>query len=244
MQAHDIAQQNFDRLIRTNPYPGRGLVIGRMAGDDAWVMVYWIMGRSPNSQNRQFVVEGDMLRAEPLDAQLVSNPELIIYEAIRELPHVHLVGNGKQVQALYEGLLAGSAFDDVLANWEREPDPPIYTPRITGMLDMQTSPASLTLNILKAHAANPELTDRFTYRPAPLPPGLGMGLTTYQGEGNPPPSFAGEPPLLPCLGNAQTILDTYWNALNADFRVALAVKWIPDHGKPGEIMVRNRFDGA
>jgi hypothetical protein len=169
---------------------------------------------------------------------------LIIYEAIQEFSNVHLVGNGKQVQALYEGLRSGSTFDDVLANWEREPDPPIYTPRISGMLDVQTSPASVTLSILKANVANPDLTDRFTYRPAAPPPGIGMGLTTYQADGNPPLSFAGEPPLLPCAGDAQTILSTYWDALNEAFRVSLAVKWIPDQGKSSQILIKNRFENA
>ncbi|MBN1312296.1 MAG: inosine monophosphate cyclohydrolase [Anaerolineae bacterium] len=244
MQANEIAQKNFDRHLRQNKYPGRGLVIGRLAGDDAWVIVYWIMGRSANSQNRRFVVDGAMMRTEPIDVQSVANPELIIYEAIQEFSDVHLVGNGKQVQALFEGLQAGSAFDNILADWEREPDPPIYTPRISGMLDVRTSPASLALSILKANVANPDLTDRFTYRPAAPPPGLGMGLTTYQDDGDPPPGFAGEPPLLPCAGDARAILDTYWNALNEAFRVALAVKWIPEQGKPGQILVKNRFEDA
>ena len=122
-----------------------------------------------------------------------------------------------------------------------DPDAPNYTPRISAMLDLREQPGSLTLSILKANVANPELTDRFTYRPATLPPGLGMGLTTYLGDGTPLPSFQGDPLLLPCTGSAQIVLDSYWDALDVNNRVALAVKRIPIHGGSSEIILRNRF---
>ncbi|MBL7200849.1 MAG: inosine monophosphate cyclohydrolase [Anaerolineae bacterium] len=241
MTAFDAAEHNFERHIRQNSYPGRGLVVGRSSTDDAWLIVYWIMGRSAHSRNRCFVIEGSTLRTEPVDPSLVVDPALIIYEAMLELPGIYLVSNGDQTRTLYETLCAGGGFDDALATREREPDPPNYTPRISAMLDLRAGPALLALSILKANPADPELTDRFTYRPAPPPPGLGLGLTTYVGDGNPLPSFEGDPLLLPCQGSAQAVLDRYWDALDKDNRVSLAVKRIPAGGGPGEIRVVNRF---
>jgi IMP cyclohydrolase len=112
------------------------------------------------------------------------------------------------------------------------------------MLDLQSEPGALTLSILKANPADPGLTDRFTFRPAPPPPGLGVGLTTYQGDGNPLPSFSGDPLLFPCTGSAFDVLDLYWNALDAENRISLAVKWIPMRGGSSPIIIRNRYGNS
>ena len=240
MEPNKFADMNFQRQLRQNSYPGRGLVIGR-SSEDAWIIIYWIMGRSKNSQNRRFVAEGGLLRTEPVDPALVTDPSLIIYEAMLELPGVYLVSNGDQTRTLYETLQRGGTFDAALATREREPDAPNYTPRISAMLDLRGEPGALTLSLLKANPANPDLTDRFTFRPAPPPPGLGVGLTTYQGDGNPLPSFCGDPLFFPCSGSANDLLDVYWDALDAENRIALAVKWIPLRGGSSEIIVRNRY---
>jgi IMP cyclohydrolase len=244
--AIERASRRFIDHIEHNTYPGRGLVVGRSAVDDAWLIVYWIMGRSAHSQNRRFVAEGPVLRTEPVDAGLVKDPSLIIYEAMLELPGRYLVSNGDQTRTIYETLQAGGTFDEALATREREPDPPNYTPRISAMLDLRSAPRSsargaITLSLLKANPVNPEWTDRYTYRPAPPPPGLGFGLTTYMGDSSPLPSFAGDPLLLPLEGTAQAILGAYWEALDADNRVALAVKHIPQGGA-SKILIRNRFE--
>lgn len=241
MQATQIAASNFERHLQQNAYPGRGLVVGLSSNGADWFMIYWIMGRSPHSQNRKFVVEGETLRTEPVDPRLVEDSSLIIYEAMLELPHLYFVGNGAQVRTICDTLQAGGSFDMALAVWEREPDAPHYTPRISAMLDLQQPPGHLTLGILKANAANPDLTDRFTYRPANPPAGFGFGLTTYRGDGNPLPSFTGEPLLLPCLGEVGDVAEAYWRALDADNRVALAVKRIAGDGSQGETVLRNRF---
>jgi len=182
------------------------------------------MGRSPNSRNRRFVADGSCLRTEPIDTSQIENPELIIYEAMLELTGVYLASNGNQTRTLYGALQVGGTFDDALLTREREPDAPNYTPRISGMIrpDHVTNP--LTMSILKANSADPALTDRFTFRLAPPPAGYGYCLTTYMGDGNPLPSFAGDPLLLPCAGSAEQILETYVDALDADNLVALAVK--------------------
>ncbi len=235
-----MATRNFASHLQQNPYPGRGLVVGRSSVDDAWLIVYWIMGRSASSRNRRFVVEGTTLRTEPIDTSQMEHPELLIYEAMLELPSIYLVSNGDQTRTIYDTLQAGGTFDSALATREREPDAPHYTPRISAMLELQPYPGQLTLSILKANPADPALTDRFTYHPATPPPGFGLGLTTYSGDGNSLPSFSGNPLLLPLIGNTESVLDTYWNALNADNQVSIAVKRIAQDGA-SHIIVRNRF---
>jgi IMP cyclohydrolase len=245
-QPFKVARDTLDRHLRQNSYPGRGLVVGRSAVDEAWLIVYWIMGRSAHSQNRRFVAQGPVLRTEPVDVSLVKDPSLIIYEAMLELPGIYLVSNGDQTRTIYKALRVGGTFDGALATREREPDPPNYTPRISAMLDVRSTPGAITLSLLKANRANPEWTDRYTYRPAPPLAGLGYGLTTYMGDGSPLPSYVGDPLLLPLEGTAQQVLETYWEALDTERRVSLGVKRIPQaevsaQTKGSEIFVRNRF---
>jgi IMP cyclohydrolase len=217
------ARASFAEHLARNPYPGRGLVVGR-GEDGAWLLVYWIMGRSESSRARRFVVEGTTLRTEPTEPEKLERPELLVYDAMLELPGLHVVGNGDQVRTVGDALAAGGRFDDALATREREPDAPNYTPRITALLDLRGTEPALALSILKANAADPERSDRATYRPAPPPPGLGRALTTYRGDGRPLPSFEGEPLWLPLEGAPQAVLERYWEALHAGNRVALAVK--------------------
>ncbi len=248
MDAVNLAQSDFETHIQQNVYPGRGLVIGRsgrgqaqsLRDEQTWLMVYWIMGRSAASRNRHLVVCGNTLRTEPVDASRMEHPELLVYEAMLELPGLYLVSNGDQTRTIYDMLHVGGTFDAALATREREPDAPHYTPRISGMLDLRRDVAEVTLSILKAHKADPVYTDRVIYRPAVPLAGFGVGLTTYAGDGYPLPSFAGDPLFLPLMGGAEEVLETYWHALNADNRISLAVKEISST-RASRILVRNRF---
>jgi IMP cyclohydrolase len=240
MNIDKVADNNFERHLKQNPYPGRGLVLGRSA-DDTWVVIYWIMGRSTNSRNRRFVAEGPVLSTEPVDLSLVADPSLIIYEAMLELPGIYLVSNGDQTRTMYDTLQSGGNIDDALAKREREPDAPNFTPRISGMFRVTDLSVSTVLSILKANPIDPSFTDRYTYRPAMPQTGYGFGLTTYSGDGDPLPSFSGEPLLLPCLGKSEEILEKYWNALNVDNRVSLAVKEISAREGRSKIFIQNRF---
>ena len=218
-------------------------MLGQSANGAAWLQVYWIMGRSENSRNRRFVVEGTTLRTEAVDVSKVVDPRLIIYEAMLELPDVYVVGNGDQTRTVVETLAAAGAFEEALAAREREDDAPNYTPRISGLIDLRghthgALPA-LALSILRANEADAAETDRTTVRPASPPPGLGLGLTTYTGDGDPLPPFRGDPLWLPLEGGAGQVLASYWEALDGENRVALAVKSIPLGGGPGSILVRN-----
>jgi len=242
MTIADQAEANFQHHIANNSYPGRGSVVGRSALDDGWLMIYWIMGRSENSRNRRFVVDGPTLRTEPADRSKLEDPSLIIYEAMLELPltGIYLVSNGDQTRTLYETLQSRGSFDQAMTRREREPDAPHYTPRISGMLQLGASPAPITLSILRANAADPMQTDRTTFRPAPPPPGLGYCLTTYQCDGSPLPAFAGDPLLVPCGGSAEDVLKTYWDGLDRDNRISLAVKYVAAPGQSGRVVVINR----
>lgn len=234
------ADESFARHLAANPYPGRGLVMGRAASGAGWLQVYWIMGRSENSRNRVFISDGGELRSEAADPAKVADPSLILYEAMLELPGAFLVSNGDQTRTAFDVMEAGGRFEDALEMREREPDAPNYTPRITGLIDLRLGEAVFALSILKANAADPSLTDRTTFRPAAPPAGLGLGLTTYQGDGNPLPSFRGEPLWLPLAGSAEAVADAYWEALDPGNRVALAVKAIAPDGA-SRIVLRNRF---
>jgi hypothetical protein len=236
-----VARENFARHLAANAYPGRGLAIGRAESDGAWLQVYWIMGRSENSRNRVFVADGGELRTEAADPAKLADPALIIYAAMLELPGVFLVSNGDQTRTAFDVLEAGGRFEDALEMREREPDAPNYTPRISGLLDLRLGEPAFALSILKANGADPGLTDRTTFRPAPPPPGLALGLTTYEGDGNPLPSFSGEPLWLPLIGSCDAVADAYWSALDRGNRVALAVKEIASTGA-SRIVLRNRFE--
>jgi len=242
MELRDEAARNFEERIARNPYPGRGLIVGRASDGDAWLQVYWIMGRSAQSQNRRFVVEGGTLRTEPVDPAGIEDPSLIIYEAMLELPGQFVVSNGDQTRTVYDGLAAGLSFEAALATREREPDAPNYTPRISGLLDLRDGGAELRLSLLRANRVDPALTDRFASQFAPPSAGLGLGLTTYEGDGSPLPSFRGEPMWFDVGGTPEAVLDRYWDGLDEGNRVSLAVKRIDGGDLSSRIWVRNRHD--
>jgi hypothetical protein len=236
----DIAETNFARQLAGNAYPGRGLVLGRSGDGEAWLQLYWIMGRSANSRNRVFVADGATLRSEPFDAAAVEDPSHILYDAMLELERVYLVSNGDQTRTLRDAIAQGGTFEAALATREREPDAPNYTPRISGMLDLRGREPALALSLLKANRADPAQTDRTSFRPALPPPGFGLGLTTYRGDGSPLPSYEGEPLWLPVPGSPEALLARYWEALAPANRVALALKWIPLRGGAGTLRILNR----
>jgi IMP cyclohydrolase len=234
-----MAITNFEQHLNKNPYPGRGLVIGK-SDKQSWVIIYWIMGRSLNSRNRRFVNEAGVLRTEPIDYSKVKDPSLIIYEAMLELPGRHIVSNGDQTRTIYEGIQKGVPFPETLSEREREPDAPNFTPRISGMLSLLDKKGTISLSILKANPIDPAFTDRYYFQPSLPQEGYGFGLTTYQGDGDPLPSFFGDPLLLPCQGTGEKMLETYWEALDAENRVALAVKEVSADEQNSRILIRNQ----
>ena len=237
---NELAERTLDQTVTRNRYPGRGIVIGKNGQGD-WTLVYWIMGRSQNSRNRTFVAEGGTLRTQAFDPSLLEDPSLIIYEAMLELPGVQLITNGDQTRTIHDALLRGESFEAALRTRAHEPDGPHYTPRISGLLQLTGKQPRLVLSILRSNPLDPsKLTDRSFFELGEPPPGIGRGITTYAGDGNPLPSFTGEPLVLPLEGRGTDILERYWNALDSDNRISLAVKTVAPDGSCRELLVKNR----
>ena len=206
--------------ISNNSYPGRGIVLGRNL-DGMWIAIYWIMGRSDNSRNRIFTYKDNVLSTEAANPSLVKDPSLIIYNAMRGIGHNIIVSNGSQTDVIYDKLMLGSSFLASLEHEKYEPDAPNYTPRISGYIDRNVGSVSLSI-IKRNHTGN---TDYHFYRYSNIPLGVGYCITTYTSDGDPLPSFQGEPILLPLNGNADEIADTYWNELDKDNRISLGLRF-------------------
>lgn len=236
------ARENLEAL-KANPYPGRGIVVGQDETGSRLLQVYWIMGRSANSRNRVFAFEGGTLWTEAADPSMVKDPRLIIYRAMRELPGLYVATNGDQTDTVIEVFEAGGAFAEALATRRYEPDAPNFTPRISAVVSLREGAPSAELSVLKKSPLG-DGCDRHLFRLEQFAPGTGHCITTYRGDGDPLPSFEGEPYLLPLAGDAESVADTLWEALNADNRVSLAVKAIDPATGRSSITVRNRYRKA
>ena len=236
------ARVNLDVRIRQTTYPGRGLVVGTDAAGAALVQVYWIMGRSPNSRNRVFVAEGGHLRTEPADPAQCDDPSLIIYNAMRELDGVYIATNGDQTDTIHDTLRRGNTFEQALAKRAYEPDGPNFTPRISGLWDLRGAAPLARLAVLRHSAAHDTAVDRCYYHYEALTPGLGYCITTYMDDGKPLPPFVGDPYLVPLLGDIEAIANTFWDALDNDNRVSLAVKGIDLATRESRIVVVNQYE--
>ena len=236
------AEANLEALGR-NPYPGRGIILGVDQTGSAAVQVYWIMGRSANSRNRVFMGEGGRLWTEAADPSLVKDPSLIIYTAMDEVKGHYVVTNGDQTDTITEAIKDNRDFEWALMTRQYEPDAPNFTPRISGLTLLADGHAMGELAVLK-HSEAGESCNRnfFTYEQ--LPRGLGYCVTTYQGDGDPLPSFAGEPYLLPLAGDASQIAQSLWDRLNAEKRVSLAVKWIDLASGRSSLSIINQYRRA
>lgn len=220
--------------LRRNPYPGRGIVLGAMRSGHV-AMIYWIMGRSENSRNRIFERDGGRVYTVAADPAKVSDPSLIIYNAMRDDGKAHyVVSNGHQTDDAIEGLVAGKELQTSLRRWSYEPDAPNFTPRITGRYSFGAGRKyPFELSIVRRNAKGEQES---LYVPYDAEPEVGRCVTTYSGDGDPLPSFQGEPVEMPLVGSADDIAYQYWYSLNEDHRVALAVKLF--NPKDGHTAVR------
>lgn len=215
---------NFFDLLSGNPYPGRGVALGRSADNERAVVVYFIMGRSVNSRNRVFEATADGIRTRAFDASKMTDPSLIIYHPVRTQSGFTIVTNGDQTDTIRDFLAAGKSFSDALRTRAFEPDGPNWTPRISGLL---APDGGYRLSILKSAAGNAACCERFFFEyDAPIA-GRGHFLSTYETDGDPLPSFEGEPRRIE-FGNetAAALADRVWSALNADNRVSLFVRTV------------------
>ena len=212
--------------LRENAYPGRGIVIGRSADGKYAVTAYFIMGRSSNSRNRVFVTEGEGIRTEAFDPSKLEDPSLIIYAPVRVLGNKTIVTNGDQTDTIYEGMDKQLTFEQSLRTREFEPDAPNYTPRISGVMHVEGGKYSFAMSILKSNNGNPEQCNRYTYAYENCVAGEGRFIHTYMHDGNPLPSFEGEPKLVSIPNDINEFTDMLWTNLNEDNKVSLFVRYI------------------
>jgi IMP cyclohydrolase len=213
--------------LKQNSYPGRGIIIGLTPDATRYMQVYWIMGRSENSRNRIFVPEENgFLRTEARDPAKLSDPSLIIYYPLRHEDGAHIVTNGDQTDTIYESIKQRETFEQALAKCTYEPDAPNFTPRISGIVDLNDKQNAYKLSILKSNAGDEAQTLRQFYHYENAISGYGHFISTYVGDGQPLPSFSGEPKLAPLFDDAQEAARFYWELLNEDNKISLLVKTI------------------
>ena len=230
MNVYEI--NKIDELIKDNPYVGRGLVMGN-SEDGAMVSAYFIMGRSTNSRNRVFEIRDGEVFTKPFDESKVEDPSLIIYAAVRKYENDLIVTNGDQTDTIYDGYKNGVSFFDSLKTREFEPDAPNYTPRISGVMHED---GSYDLSILKSVDENGSACVRegFSYPPVKS---LGHFLHTYVTDGNPIPSFVGEPERVYVSKDIDEFTDTLWNSLNEANKISLYVRYSKKDGSYDERLV-------
>ena len=212
--------------LKNNSYPGRGIVIGKSADGKTAVTAYFIMGRSSNSRNRVFVKDGEGIRTQAFDPSKLEDPSLIIYAPVRVLGNKTIVTNGDQTDTIYEGMDRQQTFEQSLRCREFEPDGPNYPPRISGIMHIENGKYNFAMSILKSSDGNPESCSRFTYAYEKPVNGEGRFIHTYMNDGNPLPSFEGEPKRVAIEGDIDSFTANVWENLNEDNKVSLFVRFI------------------
>ena len=241
----------LSKELGATTYPGRGIVIGRSKDGKKAVTAYFIMGRSANSRNRVFVEDGEGIRTQAFDPSKLEDPSLIIYAPVRVLgnktivtngdqtdPHLiiyapvrvlgnkTIVTNGDQTDTIYELMDKQQTFEQALRTREFEPDAPNYTPRISGIMHIDKGEFNYAMSILKSNNGNPDACNRYTFAYSNPVAGEGHFIHTYMGDGNPLPSFEGEPTWVDIDGDIDTFTKMVWENLNEDNKVSLFVRFI------------------
>ena len=212
--------------LKNNSYPGRGIVIGKSADGKTAVTAYFIMGRSSNSRNRVFVEDGEGIRTQAFDPTKLEDPSLIIYAPVRVLGNKTIVTNGDQTDTIYDGMDRQQTFEQSLRCREFEPDAPNYTPRISGILHIENGHYNYAMSILKSNNGNPDACNRYTFAYENPVSGEGHFIHTYMHDGNPLPSFEGEPKKIEIPDSLDEFAATLWENLNPDNKVSLFVRYI------------------
>ena len=216
----------LSKELGATTYPGRGIVIGRSKDGKKAVTAYFIMGRSANSRNRVFVEDGEGIRTQAFDPSKLEDPSLIIYAPVRVLGNKTIVTNGDQTDTIYELMDKQQTFEQALRTREFEPDAPNYTPRISGIMHIDKGEFNYAMSILKSNNGNPDACNRYTFAYENPVAGEAHFIHTYMHDGNPLPSFEGEPKLVEVLDNMEEFADLLWNSLNEENKVSLFVRYI------------------
>ena len=214
----------IEEIITGNPYVGRGIVIGRSPDGQNAVIAYFIMGRSANSRNRIFTESEGEVFTEPFDRSKVQDPSLIIYAAIRQLENHLIVTNGDQTDTIYDGLANGLSFSESLRSRTFEPDGPNFTPRISGMVTFENGNFSYQMSILKSIDEEGSACARYTFE-YPSKAGLGHFIHTYVTDGNPVPTFQGEPERVAIPDDIDAFTEALWNSLDENNKISLYVRY-------------------
>ena len=217
---------SIEQELKSNSYPGRGIIIGKSQDGKKAVTAYFIMGRSENSRNRVFVEDGEGIRTQAFDPSKLTDPSLIIYAPVRVLGNKTIVTNGDQTDTIYEGMDKQLTFEQSLRSREFEPDGPNYTPRISGVMHIENGNFNYAMSILKSNNGNPDSCNRYTFAYENPVAGEAHFIHTYMHDGNPLPSFEGEPKLVEALDNMEEFADLLWNSLNEENKVSLFVRYI------------------
>ena len=217
---------SLEKELKENSYPGRGIVIGRSQDGTKAVTAYFIMGRSENSRNRVFVEEGQGIRTQAFDPSKLTDPSLIIYAPVRVLGNRTIVTNGDQTDTIYEGMDQELTFEQSLRCREFEPDAPNYTPRISGVMHIENGRYDFAMSILKSNNGDPDCCQRFTFSYDKRKACEGLFIHTYKCDGNPLPSFEGEPKPVAISGDIDAFTELVWNSLNEENKVSLFVRYI------------------
>lgn len=217
---------SLEQELKANTYPGRGIVIGKSPNERYAVTAYFIMGRSENSRNRVFVESGEGIRTQAFDPSKLSDPSLIIYAPVRVLGNKTIVTNGDQTDTIYELMDKQQTFEQALRTREFEPDAPNYTPRISGIMHLENGSYNYAMSILKSDEGNPLACNRYTFAYSSPIEGEGHFIHTYKGDGNPLPSFEGEPKRVEMMDDMEAFTDMLWNSLNEENKVSLFVRYI------------------
>ena len=216
--------KTITEALEGNTYPGRGIIAGKTPDGAKAVVAYFIMGRSANSRNRIFTEEDGNIYTEPFDASKVEDPSLIIYAAVRQYENKLIATNGDQTDTIYEGFENGLSFSDALKGRAFEPDKPNFTPRISAVLEFAGDDFTYEMSILKSIDEDGTDCARYTFA-YPSKPGLGHFIHTYVCDGNPIPTFQGEPERIVIDDDIDKFTDDIWNALDADNRISLYVRY-------------------
>lgn len=221
MEKYDIA-----KLLSSNPYPGRGIIIGKSPDGKKAVTAYFIMGRSVNSRNRVFTATEDGIKTEAFDPAKLSDPHLIIYSPVRVLGNKTIVTNGDQTDTIYELMDKQQTFEQALRTREFEDDAPNFTPRISGIMHVENGEYNYAMSILKSADGDGSSCQRYTFTYTNPLSGDGRFIHTYMGDGSPLPSFEGEPEKVQILDDIDEYTNLLWNNLNEDNKVSLFVRYI------------------
>ena len=234
-----MALFNLEKLLSENSYPGRGIVIGKSADGKKALMAYFIMGRSENSRNRVFEAFDGGMRTKAYDESKLSDPSLIIYNPYLSLENVDIITNGDQTNTVYDFMKDGKSFEEALMTREFEPDAPNFTPRISGAMYYSDNDFTYKLSILKSAYGNPDACNRYFYNYVSLD-GIGHFIHTYKCDGNPIPSFYGEPEEVALPNTAEELSDIIWKNLNFDNKVSLIVRETDLCGKGARQIITNK----